>query len=241
MAASQLSSHISREFDKELEDIRSKVLHMGGLVEENLAKVLDALAQGSFKLAQEVAAGDYKVNSMEVQIDEECAEILARRNPAATDLRLVLAVTKIITDLERVGDEAEKIARIVLMLIETENPRSYYIGVLAMGHHVRRLLHDALDAFARLDVDAALAIAKEDQEVDREQDATMRQLITYMMEDPRSIGRVLNVVLGVRAMERIGDHARNICEDVIYLVKGKDIRHIRLEDVERELREEDRG
>ena len=241
MAGSHLSSHISREFDKELEDIRSKVLHMGGLVEEHLSKVLDALSHGNYRLAADIAASDYKVNAMEVEIDEECAEILARRNPAATDLRLVLAVTKIITDLERVGDEAEKIARMVVMLIETENPKSYYIGVLAMGHHVRRILHDALDAFARLDADAALSIAKEDPEVDREQDATMRQLITYMMEDPRSITRVLNVVLAVRAMERIGDHARNICEDVIYLVKGKDIRHTRIEDVERELRESDRG
>ena len=236
MASTKLPTHIFHQFDKELEDIRTKVLSMGGLVEEHLAHVLDALSHGNAALAETIAQSDYKVNAFEVDIDEECTEILARRNPAAGDLRLVLAVTKIITDLERVGDEAEKIARIVASLIANENPRSYYIGVLAMGHHVRRMLHDALDAFARMDADAALAIAKEDREVDREQDATLRQLITYMMEDPRSITRVLNVILAVRAMERIGDHARNICEDVIYLVIGKDIRHISLEDAEKELR-----
>ena len=236
MASTPLAAHISQQFDKELEDIRSKVLAMGGLVESHLAQVLDALGHGNAAIAESVAHADYKVNAFEVQIDEECTEILARRNAVARDLRLVLAVTKIITDLERVGDETEKIARMVLNLIENENPKSYYIGVLAMGHHVRRMLHDALDAFARMDSDAALTIAKEDPEVDREQDAAMRALITYMMEDPRSISRVLGVVLAVRAMERIGDHARNICEDVIYLVRGKDIRHISLEDAERALR-----
>ncbi|MGE0386143.1 MAG: phosphate signaling complex protein PhoU [Gammaproteobacteria bacterium] len=237
MGATQFPSHISHQFDKELEDIRSKVLAMGGLVEDHLSQVLSALSQGNGSIAESIAMSDYKINAMEVHIDEECAEILARRNPAASDLRLVLAVTKIITDLERIGDETEKIARMVLSLLETDNPKSYYIGVLAMGHHVRHMLHDALDAFARLDVDAALTVAKEDAQVDREQDASMRQLITYMMEDPRSISRVLDVVLAVRAMERIGDHARNICEDVVYLVKGKDIRHTRLEDVEKELLE----
>lgn len=238
MAGTRLPSHIYHQFDKELEDIRSKVLAMGGMVEEHLAQVLDALSQGNAELAAAIAQSDYKVNALEVEIDEECTEIIARRNPAAGDLRLVLAVTKIITDIERIGDETEKIARMVMTLIESENPKSYYIGVLGMGHRVRRMLHDALDAFARMDADAALAIAKQDPEVDREMDATMRQLITYMMEDPRSISRVLNVVLAVRAMERIGDHARNICEDVIYLVKGKDIRHIKIEDAERALRGE---
>lgn len=238
MAGTRFPSHIYHQFDKELEDIRSKVLAMGGLVEEHLAQVLDALSQGNAELAAAIAQSDYKVNALEVEIDEECTEIIARRNPAAGDLRLVLAVTKIITDIERIGDESEKIARMVMTLIESENPKSYYIGVLGMGHHVRRMLHEALDAFARMDADAALAIAKEDPEVDREMDATMRQLITYMMEDPRSISRVLSVVLAVRAMERIGDHVRNICEDVIYLVKGKDIRHIKIEDAERALRGE---
>lgn len=233
-----MTSHIYHQFDKELENIRSKVAAMGGLVEEHLTLVLDALSHGNASQAEVVAQSDYKVNSFEVEIDEQCTEILARRNPAAGDLRLVLAVTKIITDLERVGDETEKIARMVCSLIESENPKAYYIGVLSMGNHVRRMLHDALDAFARMDSEAALAIAKRDPEVDREQDATLRQLITYMMEDPRSITRVLNVVLAVRAMERIGDHSRNICEDVIYLVKGKDIRHISLEDAEKQLRDE---
>lgn len=235
MSTPKLSSHISRQFNEELEDIRSKVLAMGGLVEEHLRKSLDALSRSDAELAEDVASSDYKVNALEVSIDEECTEILARRQPAASDLRMVIAVTKIITDLERIGDEAEKIARMVQRLVELESPKSYYIGVLAMGNQVRQMVHGALDAFARMDAGKSLEIAKEDIEIDRAQDATLRQLITYMMEDPRSITRVLDVAWAVRSLERIGDHANNICESVIYLVKGKDIRHISIEDVEREL------
>ncbi|MBX9609286.1 MAG: phosphate signaling complex protein PhoU [Gammaproteobacteria bacterium] len=236
MTMSRLTHHISHQFDKELEDTRSKVLAMGGLVEEHIHKVLECLAKGDFDEAEYVAISDYKVNALEVEIDDDCTEILLRRQPAATDLRLVLSVSKTITDLERIGDEAEKIARLVLNLREGGGISTYYMGMLSMGHHVRRMVRAALDAFARMDSEAAFKIAQEDREIDAETDAIMRYLITYMMEDPRSITRVLDAVLSVRAFERIGDHARNICENVIYLVEGKDVRHVALEQVEQELR-----
>jgi phosphate transport system protein len=226
MTMSRLTHHISHQFDKELEDIRSKVLAMGGLVEEHIHKVLECFAKGDFDEAEYVADNDYKVNALEVEIDDDCTEILLRRQPAATDLRLVLSVSKTITDLERFGDEAEKIARLVLNLRGSGGISSYYMGMLSMGHHVRRMVRAALDAFARMDSESAFKIAQEDREIDAETDAIMRYLITYMMEDPRSITRVLDAVLSVRAFERIGDHARNICENVIYLVEGKDVRHV---------------
>lgn len=238
MTMSRLTHHISHQFDKELEDIRSKVLAMGGLVEEHIHKVLECFTKGDFDEAEYVAVNDFKVNALEVEIDDDCTEILLRRQPAATDLRLVLSVSKTITDLERIGDEAEKIARLVLNLRGSGGISSYYMGMLSMGHHVRRMVRAALDAFARMDSESAFRIAQEDREIDAETDAIMRYLITYMMEDPRSITRVLDAVLSVRAFERIGDHARNICENVIYLVEGKDVRHVALEQVEQELRRE---
>ncbi len=236
MTMSRLTHHISHQFDKELEDIRSKVLAMGGLVEEHIHKVLECFAKGDFDEAEYVAVNDFKVNALEIEIDDDCTEILLRRQPAATDLRLVLSVSRTITDLERIGDEAEKIARLVLNLRGSGGISSYYLGMLSMGHHVRRMLRAALDAFARMDSESAFKIAQEDREIDAETDAIMRYLITYMMEDPRSITRVLDAVLSVRAFERIGDHARNICENVIYLVEGKNVRHVALEQVEQELR-----
>jgi phosphate transport system protein len=227
--------HISQQFDKELEEIRSKVMAMGGLVEELLSQVLDAMSKTDIELAEQVAASDYRVNELEVDIDSECTGILLRRQPAASDLRLVLAVSKIITDLERVGDEVKKVARVVANIPATGNSRSYFVGVLAMGYHVRRMLRAALDAFARMDSHAALEVASEDAEVDKELEGVMRQLITYMMEDPRSIRGVLDAVLAARAFERIGDHADNICENAIFLVEGKDVRHVALEDVRQHL------
>ena len=234
MSATQLPQHISHQFDKELEDVRARVLEMGGTVEEHLTTALEALADGNPGLAELAASNDYKVNTMEIDIDADCTAILARRQPAAGDLRLVLAMTRITTDLERIGDEAKKIARVVLRLTESEGPKAYYIGVLNMGGRVRRNLRAALDALARMDSKAALQVAREDSLVDQEYDAIMRQLITYMMEDPRSITRVLDMAWAVRALERIGDHANNICESVIYLVDGKDIRHLSYEDLDEE-------
>ena len=230
-----LHTHISRQFNSELEDIRTRVLQMGGLVEQQIDQAIIALAKGDIGLAEEVVTNDYKVNKLEVTIDEECNQIIARRQPAAGDLRLVVAVIKTITDLERIGDEAEKIARMAVRLATEERPKNNYIEIQALGNHVRQMVHDALDAFARLDTVAALRVAREDTLVDQEYEGVMRQMITFMMEDPRTITRMLNVMWAARALERIGDHASNICEYVIYLVKGKDVRHTRLEDIEKEV------
>ena len=230
-----IHTHISRRFNSELEDIRTRVLQMGGLVEQQIDQAIIALAKGDIGLAEEVVTNDYKVNKLEVTIDEECNQIIARRQPAAGDLRLVVAVIKTITDLERIGDEAEKIARMAVRLATEERPKNNYIEIQALGNHVRQMVHDALDAFARLDTVAALRVAREDTLVDQEYEGVMRQMITFMMEDPRTITRMLNVMWAARALERIGDHASNICEYVIYLVKGKDVRHTRLEDIEKEV------
>jgi len=230
-----IHTHISRQFNAELEDIRTRVLQMGGLVERQIGQAITALVNADTAIAEAVVTEDYKVNQMEVAIDEECSQIIARRQPAASDLRLVVAVIKTITDLERIGDEAEKIARMAVRLATEERPKNNYMEIQALGNHVRQMVHDALDAFARLDVEAAIRVAREDEQVDREYDGIMRQMITYMMEDPRSISRTLNVVWAARALERIGDHACNICEYIIYLVKGKDVRHTSLEQIEKEI------
>jgi phosphate transport system protein len=231
----QMHTHISRQFNAELEDIRTRVLQMGGLVEQQIEQGMDALIRGDTPLGEAVIMNDTQVNKMEVTIDEECNQIIARRQPAASDLRLVVAVIKTITDLERIGDEAEKIARMAVRLAGEERPKNNYAEIQAVGLQVRQMVHDALDAFARLDIEAALRIAREDRQVDQKYDGAMRQLITYMMEDPRTISRVLNVIWAARALERIGDHARNICEYIIYLVKGKDVRHTSLDQVEKEI------
>ena len=230
-----VNPHISRRYNAELEDIRTQVLHMGGLVEQQIVDAMAALVKGDAVLGDEVVKNDIKVNKMDVTIDEECNQIIARRQPTASDLRLVMAVIKTITDLERIGDEAEKIGRMAVRLAVEERPKDGYIEVQSLGDHVRQMVHDALDAFARLDMEAAVGVAREDRRVDKEYDGLMRQMIAFMMEDPRTISRVLNVIWAMRALERIGDHARNICEYVIYLVKGKDVRHTSLEQIETEI------
>jgi phosphate transport system protein len=228
-------THISRQYNAELEDIRAKVLQMGGLVEQQIEQALNALTSGDTAVGEAVIMNDVKVNQFDVDIDEECQHIIARRQPAASDLRLVMAVIKTIADLERIGDEAEKIARMAVRLAEAERPKNNYAEIQTLGNHVRFMVHDALDAFARLDIEAAVRVAHEDFKIDQKYEGIMRQMITHMMENPRSITRALDVIWAARAIERIGDHARNICEYIVYLVKGKDVRHTTLEQVEREI------
>ncbi len=235
MDKSLISRHISRQFNAELEDIRQRVLAMGGLVEQQIVDATRALVEGDGALGQAVSKADYKVNGFEVDIDEECSRVLARRQPTASDLRLVVAVIKTITDLERIGDEADKIARMATHLATQERSKTNYIEIQHLSRHVQQMVHDALDCFARMDAEAALRVAREDVVVDREYEALLRQCITFMMEDPRTIRRVMDVIWSIRSLERIGDHARNIAEYVIYLVKGKDVRHITLEQMEREV------
>jgi phosphate transport system protein len=236
MEKSQFTQHISQKFNEELEDIRERVLTMGGMVEEQIQQALEALSTLNPDLAQEVIKRDNLVNTYEVSIDEECTRILAKRQPAAGDLRLVVAIIKTITDLERIGDEAEKIARmahhIAVSLDDVSLSKKQFGAVVHLGNHVRTMLNGALDAFARMDVSAALSIAQMETRADEEYNAITRQLITYMMEDPRNISSALDVMWSARALERIGDHASNICEYVIYLVEGKNVRHVSLEEMQ---------
>lgn len=226
-----ISGHISKRFDNELENIRNQVLTMGGLVETQVNNGLKALLDSDSAIAKKVSEDDYKINAMEVKIDEQCVQILARRQPAASDLRLIVAIIKTITDLERIGDQAEKLGRFELELIDEGTSSTEYVKLEHLGTLVSNMLNKALNAFARMDTEAALKTIKKDQKVNAEFEGLMRQLITIMMEDPRTIKNALRVSWCARALERIGDHARNICEYVVYLVHGKDVRHIDYHDL----------
>ena len=232
----ELGQHILSRYNEDLEQLRTDVLQMGGLAESQLRQALQALATSDADLAAEVASLEVRVNQMEVDIDEECNRTLATRAPAASDLRLVIAIIKTITDLERVGDEAHKIANIVSRRsgLERGGVDGYRI-VRHLGNVSLSLLHDALDVFARLDAPAAIAAVRRDRQVDEEYDAIQRQCMTFMIEDPRTIRAMIDLMWVARALERIGDHAKNICEYVIYMVGGRDVRHVAIEDVERQL------
>jgi len=227
----KLGQHISQQFNEELEDIRTRVMYMGGIVEQQLADAVKALTTMDVTLAEVVISNDYKVNALEVSIDEECTQILARRQPAASDLRLVMSVIKTITDLERIGDEAERIGRMAVHFAEKGGENKMLTGIMHMGDLVARQLHNALDTFARNDSEAAITVASEDKKVDQEYETILRNLMTYMVEDPRNIPILVDMMWSARALERIGDRARNICEYVIYLVKGKDVRHTSVDKV----------
>lgn len=227
--------HTSKQYDAELESVRAKVLEMGGMVEQQIVNALEALIKADIKLAKEVMDADARVNSLEVQIDEDCSHIIARRQPAAGDLRMVMMMVKTITDLERIGDEATKIARTAQRIFDEDRmykPR--FTEIKAMVKIVREMLRTSLDAFARLDVSQTVEVAKQDELVDEQFRAAMRQLVMYMLEDPRTISMSLEVLFVAKAVERIGDHAKNIAEYVVYMVKGKDVRHSSLQEMERE-------
>jgi len=224
-----MHEHISKQFDAELEAVRSRVLQMGGMVEEQIVKAIDALASGDIAVLDRVIDDDHRVNAMEVGLDESCSHIIARRQPAAGDLRLVMAIIKTITDLERIGDEAEKIARMAKLIHSAERVQPPRLELRHVASLALSMLRKALDAFARLDVDAALQVVKQDRGVDDEFRSILRQLITFMMEDPRTITYCLEVLFVAKAIERIGDHAKNMAEYVVYMVEGRDVRHTREE------------
>jgi phosphate transport system protein len=237
MEVEDLGHHISRRFNEDLEHVRNAVLTMGGFVEDQFDRAIKALTEADSELGLQVAEDDAKVNRMEVSIDEECSRILATRSPAAGDLRLVIAILKTITDLERIGDEAEKIGVLAARLAGAERPSTNYRELRNLAHHVKEMIHGALNAFARLDAKAALEVVKADDIVDEEYESIYRQGITFMMEDPRTISRVMDTTWTARALERIGDHAKNICEYVIFMVHGKDLRYTGLKNIEAEVQE----
>ncbi len=230
-----MAEHISKQFDAELEAVRSRVLQMGGLVEEQIIRAMEALAAGDMAQIDKVIADDHRVNAMEVELDELCSHIIARRQPAAVDLRLLITVIKTITDLERIGDEAEKIGRMAKLIHTAGREHMPRMDLSPVAERALAMLRQSLDAFARLDVSEAMRVVKLDSEVDDAFRAIMRQLITFMMEDPRTITRSLEILFIAKAIERIGDHAKNMAEYVIYMVKGRDVRHTSLEEVEKEL------
>ena len=225
--------HLSTQFDSELTSVSSQVMEMGGLVESQIRQAIYSLAQFNQEAAEQVSANESRVNSMEVEIDHALSSIIARRQPTARDLRLLMAISKTTANLERVGDEAEKIARMVRSIIQSGAPRSLPSLELRVAADLASgLLNKALDAFARLDVTAAVAILKEDDLIDQEFDGFVRKLVTYMMEDPRTISPSLDLLFLAKAIERIGDHAKNIAEFIIYVVKGEDVRHSSMEKIE---------
>ena len=227
--------HTSKRYDAELETVRSRVLQMGGLVETQITAAIEALSTGNLQLADQVVENDHRVNALEVKIDEECAHIIARRQPAAQDLRMIITVIKMITDLERIGDEAEKIARMTKLIYSSERlllPRFAEIKVAA--GYALDMLKKALDAFARVDITAAASVVKQDRLLDDQFRGILRQLITFMMEDARTISTSIEILFVAKALERIGDHSKNMSEYVVYLVKGKDVRHVTAEEFDRE-------
>ena len=222
-----MPKHISQQFDQELELVRRRVLEMGGLVEDLVRQACDAFVNHDGATAAKVRESDQQVNQMEVSIDGMVTQIIARRQPTAGDLRLLMSILKAITDLERVGDEAKRIAKMAADLVDIERPRNAYSEIRHLSREVRRILTDALDAFARTDEVAAARVILMDKEIDQEYESFIRQSMTFMMEDSRAIRRVMNTMWAARALERIGDHAKNIGEHVVYLVKGTDVRHTR--------------
>ncbi|MEW5249996.1 phosphate signaling complex protein PhoU [Microbulbifer discodermiae] len=217
--------HISRQFNEDLESIKTEMLEMGGQVARQVADAVESLANADSELAERVLRIEEEIDTREMAIDEHATLIIAKRQPAASDLRMVMSVIRIARDLERIGDEASKIAKLAIALTEEGSAPRGYTEIRHIANAVRKMLNDALDAYTRFDVRAAMSTLAEDEQVDMDYRSALRELVTYMMEDPRSISRVINVLWTLRSLERIGDHAKNICEQVVYLVEGADIRH----------------
>jgi len=221
-----MAEHTSKQFDAELERVRSRVLQMGGLVEEQITRAMESLISGVMELINKVTSEDYRVNAIEVELDEAASHIITRRQPAAGDLRMIFAIMKTVTDLERIGDEAQKIARMAKNIHERGGPQAPpVVEVRHAAEAAISMLRRTLDCFARLDCDGAAEVIRDDAGIDTEFRSILRQLITYMMEDPRTISTALEIVWIAKAIERIGDHAKNMAEYVIYIVKGTDVRH----------------
>jgi len=230
-----VAEHTFKQFDVELENIRSKVLQLGGLVEHQIAKAMEALAEGDLVLCEQVINTDHDVNRMEVELDEACVHVIARHQPTAIDLRMIMTVIKTITDLERICDEAKKIAKQARALHSSDMSFVPRLELRHCAEIVVAMLRMALDAFARVDCSVAADVVRRDKEVDAEFKSAMRQLITYMIEDPRTISRAIELLFIAKSIERIGDHAKNISEYVVYMEKGRDVRHLGLEGLEREV------
>ncbi|MFN6960666.1 MAG: phosphate signaling complex protein PhoU [Rhodocyclaceae bacterium] len=232
-----MAKHTLKKFDAELDDLRAMLTRMGGLVEEQIRYATQALVDSDKELAERVITRDTEVDRFEIEIDSICNHIIARHQPTAIDLRLVMAMSKTVTDLERVGDEAKKVAKAADKIIEralTAANTPQMMSVRYMGEQCAAMLHEVLDAFVRLDAEAALAIVRRDKEIDQHFRAITRELVTYMMEDARTISTALDIIFSVKSLERIGDHCKNIARDVIFIVKGRDIRHLKLDELERE-------
>ncbi len=228
------NQHISGQFNADLEGIRNHMMAMGGLVERQVANAIEAITNSDSRIADDVIRREDEVDKLEMTIDHECTQILVRRQPAASDLRMVLAVSRVVRDLERMGDEACKIAIHTLEVGESSNNPLCQQAMRYMGSEVVKMISGALDAFTRHDVDGAIDVVRNDKLVDQQYASALRELITYMMEDPRSISQAISILWILRAIERIGDHARNISEQVIYLVKGTDVRHSSLTEIEQQ-------
>jgi phosphate transport system protein len=232
----KIGHHISGQFNKELEEVRDKVLVMGGLVEQQIELAIRAFSLNDMELAELVIKQDNQIDALEVDIDAECTQILALRQPTAFDLRLVLTVLKVINELEVVGDLAKRIAKMAIQSSDVDGKTDQYYEIDHMADLVKSMLHGALDAFARMNIDNITSITERVESVDREYASIVRQLITRMMEDPRNITRTLSILWTVRAMERIGDHACYICEHLIFMVKGESVRHLTQRELEEKMK-----
>ena len=227
--------HISHLFDEEMETIRNQVLTMGGMVEQQIEQAVQAYIENDQDLAEQVLQQDKAVNSLEMDIDHKCVEVIAKRQPAAIDLRLLIAVIKTTTDLERIGDEASRIAKMAIRLDASDYHHDNFHEINHLVDMVKTILSGSLDAFARMDIDRVVEIIGKEENVDREYGSIIRQLITRMMEDPRNITRTIDILWTARALERIGDHACNICEHVVYIVQGDDVRHLSKDELENKI------